>query len=464
MIGTMSLSEISDALAVDYRGENKVIRSISTDSRSIEPGSVFVAIHGERYDGHEYIEAALKKGASMIISEKPGYCPESSCLLVKDTVEAYGLLAKLNRQRFSGTLIAITGSAGKTTTRSMLHKVLSLQGFTHSNRANDNNEIGVSRSLLELTDVHDYAIIEMGARKSGDIAWLCAIAQPDIGLIINVAEAHLETFGSLEDVARAKGELFSGLDSNAIAVANADDGFSERMLNSCQASSYFFSLENNKSQCYLSNITLLSDASYFDLNLSLPDNQVSQQCRSVKMQVAGKHNLYNASATALTAALVGCSVDTISKGLADFQAVSGRQNTIRLNENVHLVDDSYNANPASLAAAIDALTLESHGVNILVLGDMLELGSASVKLHQKAGIYAFTQGITMLFSYGRQAELTAQSFRNLSPGMAFSFDSHQALTGQLKAVLQLATGQVRVLVKGSRSMAMEEIINSLRGY
>lgn len=461
MIGVMSLHEISNALAIDYRGQDKTIRSISTDSRSIETDSIFVAIRGEHYDGHDYIERALQQGASMVMSEKPGYCPEESCLLVADTLEAYGALARLNREKFQGTLIAITGSAGKTTVRSMLHQVLSGQGTTHSNKANDNNEIGVSRSLIEITDAHDYAVIEMGARKAGDIAWLSAIAQPEIGVIINVAQAHLETFGEIEDVARAKGELFAGLRSTAYAVANADDRFSLKMLDACQAQHYLFSLEDSQSHCYLTGIRLQVETTDFDMHLCLPTHQSDEQDTRVHMQVAGKHNLYNASATALVAALAGCPTDVIRRGLAAFQSVAGRQHTIRLNEKIQLIDDSYNANPASLAAAIDAVTLESHAITILVLGDMLELGAASTQLHQEAGQYAAKQGITMLLSYGRQAEFTAQSFRSAYPGMAFSFDSHQALACQLQEILQLATGQVRVLIKGSRSMAMEKIISLL---
>ena len=453
MIDPMTVYEVATALGISYQGDDVHINTISTDSRTIQQGSVFIAIVGENFDGHDYVAEAINKGAVAVVCERPQPCLNGIFLLVDNSIMAYGKIARAHRLKFSGKVIGLTGSAGKTTTRSMLKTVLEQKLPVHSNRANDNNEIGVAKSLLELTGKEWCSVIEMGARKAGDIDWLTRIVQPDIGVITNVSEAHLETFGSLDDVACAKGELFNALADNAVAVANGDDGYGRSLVKQSNVHGYFFSMHKNDCHCYPDEIEMGFETMTFRLCLAVDG---TTQSSTVSMQVTGSHNIYNACASALTASFAGCSFDEIITGLESFQPVKGRQSIVSLDGNTRLVDDSYNANPASVRAAIQMLTLDKISICFLVLADMLELGKNSAQIHKEIGRYAAESGVHMLFTYGDYASSLVDGFCQVRSGMAFAYGSHQLLAKDLEKLLSLSDRPNHVVVKGSRSMKMEK--------
>ncbi|MDT0633871.1 UDP-N-acetylmuramoyl-tripeptide--D-alanyl-D-alanine ligase [Spectribacter hydrogenoxidans] len=441
----LRLSEVAALVNGRLVGEDAWVEGVSSDTRGLSPGCLFVALRGERYDGHEFVRraATLAAGAALVAREVDGGPAQ---IVVGDTLAALQRLAAAWRLRSNAPVLAVTGSNGKTTTKTMLAAILGQAGRVLATRGNLNNHIGVPLTLLELNAEHEFAVVEMGANHPGEIALLTRLARPNVGLITNAGDAHLEGFGSREGVARAKGELFADLAADGIAVINADDAYADlwgelagdrRQLR--------FGL---RGKTEVSAHDVATEANGMRFVLTAPDGEAA-----VTLPLAGRHNVANALAAAAAAAAVGTPVAAIAAGLAAVPPVAGRLRARSAVGGATLIDDSYNANPDSLAAAIEVLTAGA-GEAWLVLGDMAELGDATEERHTEAGRLARKAGVRRLFTIGRHSALAAAAFG----GDARHYDDRGALVRELADGL---SSEVTVLVKGSRSAGMEQVVEAL---
>ena len=443
MIG-MTLSEAAGVLGAEQIGEDVHFAGLSTDTRSLRQGNLFVALQGPSFDGHDYVGQADARGAAAAAVSRPvgGSLP---LLRVADTRLALGALAADWRRRFDIPVVAITGSNGKTTVKEMVAAILHRSGRPLVTAGNFNNDIGLPLTLGRLGPEHDYAVLELGANHPGEIAALAAIAAPGIGLVNNAAPAHLEGFGDLEGVARAKGELFERLPADGVAVINADDRFAplwRQLAGARRVISFGLEKEADVGGRWR------SEAGGSRVELCTPAGEAA-----LRLQLAGRHNVMNALAAAAVATALGVTPAQIAAGLAALVPVDGRLQPQPGLRGLHLIDDTYNANPASLQAALEVLA-GAAGERWLVLGDMGELGADSARLHRAAGEAARAAGIERLWTLGELAALAAPAFG--SGAQAFE-DSHA-----LVAALQEAAGPgVTALVKGSRRMRMERVVQAL---
>jgi UDP-N-acetylmuramoyl-tripeptide--D-alanyl-D-alanine ligase len=416
------------------------VEAIVTDSRKVHHGALFAALPGANVDGHDYAASAVKLGATALLVTRP-LSLDVPQLVVADVLLALGKLAAMLRQRIDPMVVGITGSNGKTTVKEMLASILALEAPVLATCGNYNNELGVPLSLFGLEPRHRYAVLEMGASKPGDIAYLAGIAKPDVGLITNIGPAHLRGFGSEEGVAQAKGEIFSALPAAGWAIINADEPWSELWagMNSAGHSLTFGSQPGSDVQVVENNgrSRILTPAGEFDLRPSLP----------------GRHNLLNAAAAAAAALSLDVGLAKIQQGLESVKPVPGRLNLLRTNAGWTVLDDTYNANPASLYSALQVLS-GMQGTPWLVLGDMKELGSGSHKMHREVGEAAKAMGVRHLFTFGEMSSFTAQAFG----AGAEHFEDRDELAAVLCSRLRPG---VICLVKGSRSMGMEAIVEAL---
>lgn len=443
----MNLSRAAHMLGVDYRGRDVEFSGCSTDSRSISPGELFIAIRGERFDGHDFLQDARQRGAvaALIESEAREDLP---ALTVSDTRRAMGELAQHWRNEFEIPVVAITGSNGKTTVREMLTSILGLKATVLASRGNFNNDIGVPLTLFGLGREHAYAIIEMGANHPGEIHWLSRIARPTVAVITQCAPAHLEGFGSIEGVARAKAEIYDGLDQAGLAIINADDAYAgmwrEKIRQFRQLS---FGMQQPADISASSVATPATDGgSCFLLNTARGAIEIS-------LPLPGRHNIMNALAAATCAIGLGVELDIIKQGLERMKPVKGRLQIKTGLNNARIIDDTYNANPASLEAAINVLNTFA-GKHWLVLGDMGELGVQGEQLHTQAGEQARNGNVDRLFALGTLSQHAAVSFGH----GAEHFATAETLAKRLQTEI---TPDVTLLVKGSRAMQMERIVNAL---
>lgn len=442
-----SLNAIQNSLQGELIGDDVEITSVSTDSRNIAKGSLFVALKGAQFDGHQFLVQAENNGAKAALVEEPANISISQ-LKVDDTLVALGQVANFNRQQFQKPLLALTGSAGKTTTKEMLSVILAEAGDVLATRGNFNNEIGVPLTLLELDAKHQFAVIEMGAAKKGDIAYLMGIAAPDISLITNAMPAHIEGFGSLDNVASSKGEIFSELKASGIAIVNLDDQYAQLWLDTIgEREVVGFSMQGNP-QAKVS-ATVVSNSEWSSC-ISL---QIENQQLEINLPVPGTHNIANALAAAAGAHALNVELDTIARGLEKFTSVAGRLQLVDGVRGSRIIDDSYNANPGSVKSAVDVLA-GFDSSTWLVLGDMAELGEESELLHQQVAEYALEKNIDKLLCVGEKSAITAKSFG----AQGFHFSLQQQLIDYCKQ--HLRGGEV-LLVKGSRSSRMENIVNGL---
>ena len=443
MIGTMTLSQAAIAFGGTLLFPDCEFTGVSTDSRTLDEGQLFVALVGENFDGHDFLADAARKACGLVVSraDKSLALPQ---WVVEDTTKAFGQLALLNRRRFHGPVIGLTGSTGKTTVKEMLAAILSRLGPTLATVGNLNNHIGVPRTVLSLMEEHRFAVVEMGASGPGEIAYLCQIARPDVGLVTNVMAAHIEGFGSESEIADTKGAVFSSLGDDGVAVINRDDTWHAKWeVMAGERRVITFSLTDTAAGVFASEPEPTGGGTEFRLH-------IDGKSVTVSLPLPGKHNVANALAAAACACAVGIGMRDIAAGLADVKPVKGRLQTRAGLAGATVLDDSYNANPGSVRAAIDVLALRS-GRRILVLGDMAELGSLSRTSHQDVGRYAREQGIDDLFVTGQFAEASGRGF---GPE-ARVFDTREALTEALKEQLDADT---TVLVKGSRSAAMDKVV------
>jgi len=438
------LSTAAGWLEATMLGSDTEFHGVSTDSRSIDTGMLFIALKGPNHDGHDHVAAALAAGAAAVLVDHPVDVALPQ-LVVEDTRLALGRLASAWRQELATPLIAVTGSNGKTTVKEMCAAVCSRAGTTLATQGNLNNDIGMPLTLLRLTAEHRYGVIEMGANHPGEIAYLSGLAKPQVAIITNAGSAHLEGFGSIEGVARAKGEIYQGLSSDGVAVINADDTYADLWRGLCIGHrTLTFGLAKpadigarGLGDVHGSDLEILTPLGGFHLELPLP----------------GRHNIMNALAAVGAGIALGIDLEQIAAGLGSLSPVAGRLVTRSGINGATVIDDSYNANPASLHAGLEVL-MGCSGQRYLVLGDMGELGENSVDLHSQAGEEAKKMGIERLYATGELSQHACEAFGE----NGFYFAQQQQL---IEALLPQLNDQVTVLVKGSRSSHMERVVEAL---
>lgn len=444
--------------------ESVVFDYVGIDSRTISPGNLFVAIRGERHDGHTFIHDAVRQGVRGILidqakaaewQENWGGDEGVACVAVNDTTRALGDLAAYRRQRCDAQVIGITGSNGKTTTRRMTASVFRQSFETLASRGNYNNEIGLPLTLLELRQSHQWVVLELGMNHFGEIRRLSGICRPDIGIITSIGPCHLEGVGSIEGVVKAKAEILENIPSGGVIILNRDDPYLTKLGNKTDKEVLFFG-ESEAADIRAHSIR--EDGMKIRFTLQLPDSRTT-----VKLHATGRFMVSNALAAAAAGHLAGLSAEEIKDGLLGFRPVSGRMNVISTGRGITIIDDTYNANPASMAAAINTLVaLAGTNRTVLVVGDMLELGDETDRLHHQIGNQAGRAGIVRLYATGPHAGFVAEGAR--MGGM----DLKQVITGEKEAIIadlkkQLKTGDW-MLVKGSRGSAMEEIVEPVKAW
>ncbi len=426
-------------------GEATTIRGVSTDTRSMHEGDLFVALKGPHHDGHDHVQAARESGASALLVSRQMDI-DLPQVVVEDTLTALGDLASAWRAASGARVIGITGSNGKTTVKTLLAAILERCGRTHVSAGNFNNEIGLPLTLLSMPVDTEYAVLEMGAGKPGDIAYLAAIARPDIGLVNTIAPAHLERMGSIEGVAETKGALYEALPADGVAVINADDAWAEFFAGLAGSRRQVrFALEH-PAEVSAEVMAMTADGSRFTLHTPQGDADLA-------LPLPGRHNIANALAAAALAYALEVPLDVIRQGLQHVAAVAGRLRSTRTRAGWTLIDDSYNANPASVRAAIETLVL-ARGERWLVLGDMAELGSGARALHQRVGALAHERGVDRLFGIGPLSRAATDAFGS----GATHFTDQAALIDALQEALH---ADVTCLIKGSRSAAMDRVATAL---
>jgi UDP-N-acetylmuramoyl-tripeptide--D-alanyl-D-alanine ligase len=430
---------------------------ISTDSRQVERGNIFIALHGENFDGHDFVHKAMEKGAaSVIISNEALLDLEKvdkavSVIKVSDTLQALGDLAHNYRQRFSLSVIGLTGSSGKTTTKEMMATIIGRKKTILKTEGNLNNLIGLPQTIFRLRAEHELAILEMGTNTRGEIKRLTRIAEPIIGLITNIGPAHLAGFGSVDVVAQEKGDLFLNMSPAGIAVVNLDDEAVKIIAERWNGRRINFSMSPN------ADVTVndIEKNGARGMRFNLVIDGTSQK---VEMKIVGIHHVYNTMAAAASAWAAGIGPETIKEGLETFSPVGGRMEMIKLQNGAYVIDDSYNANPASVREALMTLKdLKKHHSGYVFLGDMLELGDAAEEMHRRIGMLLGTIGVNAVFLQGEYSAITAAAAQDggLPRENIFIMQDSKEGIAYLKKYLEKGDW---VLVKGSRRMKMEMIV------
>lgn len=446
----MMLSQLSHIVEGSLAGKDVSFESVSIDSRTLSHGALFVALKGPNFDGHDFISTAKEQGAAAaLVSQDVG--DTLPAVRVDDTRLALGTLAASWRSKYEIPVVAVTGSNGKTTVKEMLSSIFdqACEGdCVLSTIGNLNNDLGLPLTLLRLRETHRYAVTEMGMNHPGELTYLASLASPTVAVITNAAAAHLQGLQSVEGVALAKSEIFSGVQAGGTAIINDDDEFALLWREIAQDLKIIgFSLQ--KDSGVTADCDLYKDHSIVALNTPWGD-------ASCRLNLPGKHNVANALAAVAAAGAVGVSLTDIVKGLENWQGVKGRLQSKTIN-GLHVIDDTYNANPASIKAALDVLAMQP-GIQVFVMGDMGELGDDSASLHRQSGELAKKLGIDVCFTLG---ELTAMTAKAFGPE-AESFSNTEQLVSALQRVLRENRGRpINILVKGSRSMKMEQVIELL---
>ena len=442
------LSQVAQAVQGRLIGADVAIDGVSTDTRAIGEGQLFIALAGERFDAHDFLAPAVAAGAKALLVADESKLPEGvSAVVVDDTRLALGRLAAVWRAQFNLPVIAVTGSNGKTTTKEMVAAILkaAFGAAVLSTRGNLNNDIGLPLTLLGLRPSHRAAVIEMGMNHPGEIAYLAPIGAPTVAMVTNAQRAHLEGMGDLDEVAREKGSIFSGLAANGMAVINADDAYAGLWRDMAGTRPVrTFAIDN------------VADVSgrvhqhglEIDIELLAPEGNAA-----FTLAIPGRHNARNAVAAAAACLAAGIPMAAVVAGLKAFSGVKGRLQRRAGKLGAEILDDTYNANPDSVRAGIDVLAA-TIGRKLLVLGDMGEIGEASGQYHDEIGGYAKSQGIDRLVALGEAAQ---QAVRNFGEGA-----KHYCNVDKLIAAVEKELGpETTVLVKGSRFMKMERVADAL---
>jgi UDP-N-acetylmuramoyl-tripeptide--D-alanyl-D-alanine ligase len=450
-----TLRNLARACGGRLEGDDRAFAGVSSDSRTLAPGDVFVALRGPRFNGNEFVGAALAAGAAGALVDAPQPFALAQ-IVVADTQAALSRAGQAWREALSIPVIGVAGSNGKTTAKEMTAAILAQAGSTLATRGNLNNHIGVPLTLLRLEPGHRFAVIEMGANRAGEVAQLIEVARPTVGLITNAGAEHLEGFGSLEGVARAEGETVAGLAADATAVLNADDEFAGLWRSMTPARIVTFGLAEGADFRASDLQTTLAETGFRTrFRLSSPLGQAD-----IELHVGGRHNVANALGAAAAAAAAGATLDHIVVGLGTMRPVPGRLQLKQAACGAWIIDDSYNANPSSVRAGIDVLASVA-GRRWLVLGDMAELGEFAADAHAQIGAFARERGVERLLATGPLAALAVERF---GAGGQW-FPDAAALTHELLRALAAdqGAGGVRLLVKGSRVNRLERVVAALVG-
>lgn len=456
MMRAFSLAEARDWLGARLGGAIGSADSIrfidvGTDTRSVRTGQLFVALRGERFDGHRFLSDALAAGAVAAVVEQEDTSVAMPQLVVPDTVQALARLAAGNRNESPAALVAITGSSGKTTVRQMTGAILARMGAALSTEGNLNNHIGVPLTLFRLAPEHQYGAIELGASGLGEIAHTVAIVKPVVSVLTNAGQAHLEGFGSYQNIVRAKGEIIDGVQAGGTVILNRDDpAFDQWRQRAGSRNLVSVSRMAHPEADYRAEILGRSDTG-LELAIAGPNDWHCQ----LRLPMPGDHNASNALMAIAACRVLGATDQQVQEGLSRVQAVKGRLQVNRVSDQLTVIDDSYNANPSSVKAAIDVLAAYA-GRRVVVLGGMAELGADAPALHQDVGRHARNAGIECLLAVGAGGQDYATGF---GPG-AECFEQHDQAVEAV--VHELAQGPLVVLVKGSRSSAMEHVVEGIQ--
>ena len=445
----MMLSLAAKAMNGQLLGADSEFASVGTDSRKIAQGELFFALKGESFDGHEYAEQAIQQGAAAVVISDEA-CKIRPAILVEDTLAALGALAHAWRSQFDVPVVAVTGSNGKTTIKEMIASILIAQAGSaqavHATVGNFNNHIGLPLTLLNMQAKHEYAVLEMGMSHLGEIDYLTHIAKPNVAVIGNAGTAHIGEVGSRDNIAQAKGEIFAGLAGDGVAVINADDAYAD----------YWKSLNTNRT------VLTFGLKNSADVTAKVEHDASGQQTVQLvttigdigfNFKALGEHNVRNALAASAVAVALAIPLSAIAAGLEKFAGVKGRLTQLEgINQSL-VIDDTYNANPDSMRAAIDVL-VKLAGTKLMVMGDMGELGEGALQLHAEIGAYAQQKGVDVFYTLGESSQAAAEAFGN----NAMSFTEVKALINVLQSHMNENTV---VLVKGSRFMKMERVVNEI---
>ncbi|MBB1485485.1 UDP-N-acetylmuramoyl-tripeptide--D-alanyl-D-alanine ligase [Oceanospirillum sediminis] len=456
MMRALSLSELQKTFGGQLINGDAEFSQLVIDSRKVSHGDLFVALKGERFDGHQFCSSVVSQGAVALVVSEPQPLPVAQWL-VADTHLALAQIASFNRQLFTGPVISVTGNSGKTTVKEMLGAILSLSGCPLITSGNFNNDIGVPLTLLRLQQEHDYAVIELGANHLGEIAYTADLARPQAGIVLNVTGAHLGEFGSMDNIALAKSELLSALPDHGVAIINGDDAYAPYWLNKAEGRrTLVYSVKTSPScdtrekrvERQVGGHSIQATTTGYYFVLCMPDGEFP-----VQLNVPARHNVSNALAAAAGAYSLGIPSGQIVKGLEQFSGIKGRLQTLSGLAGATLLNDSYNANPGAVQAAVDTL-MDFPGKRILVLGDVGELGDEAERLHFEMGIYARSAGVDELWTQGTLSQNAARGFGEDSR----HFDDQVNLIAELK---QAVTADSVLLIKGSRSAAMDKVSDAL---
>lgn len=444
----LQTKEIAQLVQGQLVGADIQIQSVSTDSRNINQGDLFIALKGPNFDGHQFAADVISKGAVALIVEQqlPVAVPQ---IIVADTRLALGALGAAVKQKVNPKSVAVTGSVGKTTVKEMMAAILDRIGNVLATAGNFNNDIGAPLTLLRLTEQHQYAVMELGANHLGEIAYTSSLVKPEVSIITNVAAAHLEGFGDLFGVARAKGEIYGSLGADGVAIVPLDSEFSDYWLKRLQDKTVL-TFSSTQTADFSAEHIVLNEQGCASFDLVCPQGRIF-----IQLVLPGKHNVANALAAAAATLTLGASLTDVQLGLAAMKPVKGRINVTVASDKLRLIDDTYNANSESTKAAIDLLATYP-GFRVLVFGDMGELGAEARLYHEEVGLYAKQKGINLLFTLG----VLSQSASDLFNGQGAHFSSRQQLIQKLSPILD-EQSDATVLVKGSRSAKMELVVQDL---
>ena len=435
-----------------------VFTGVCTDSRKVVGGEVFFALVGPTFDGHDFAAEAVAKGARGVVASSPdkvaGLARSVPVVLVDDTLKALQRLARYNRCRLGIPVVAVTGSTGKTTTKDMAHSIFMERMRSARTEENFNNEVGVPLTLLSLEPRHEICVVELGMRGRGQIRDLAEIARPDVGIVTNVGPSHVELLGSIENVALAKAELVEALGPDGIAVLNADCEYTAAMKERTRAKVVFFGIERDADVRATGIESLGEDGTRFTMSYG-------QRSFQVHVPVPGIHNVYNALAAGASALVMGVDSFAVADGLFHFEPSHGRSGIVETTRGFTVIDDTYNANPASMRAALATLREVAGGRRkIAVFGNMLELGEISTEAHRELGRATVALTCDVLVTVGNLARLAGEEALRLgrSPRDVIMCDTSAEAVDVLERLAR--PGDV-ILVKGSRAMKMEEIVSAL---
>ena len=433
---------------------------VSTDSRQIVRGSLFIPLKGDRYDGHDFLAGAVNGGAAGLLVQKGSEDKLSSwdkgvtVILVPDTLRALGDIAHYWRKKFTVTVVAVTGSSGKTTTKEMIAGIAEIKKNVMKSQGNFNNLVGLPLTLLNLNEQHDVIILEMGTNRRGEIERLTRIAEPDIGLITNIGPAHLEGLKSLDTIKEEKSDLFHTMAASGTAIINLDDEALRGTIDIWRGKRITFGLRPDADVSAENIISHGIQGVSFTL-------RIGGEREDIHLTAAGEHNICNALAAAATSWALGIEQPIIRRGLTAFRPITGRTEICQLQNGAFIINDTYNANPASVREAIRTLKdLKGSHNSTVILGDMLELGDSAEEMHEGIGSLMADTGVGTIFLRGRLSQATAAGAfkRNMKANRIYFFEAPDEVIPRLKATLKKGDW---VLVKGSRMMKMEETVSAI---